>query len=183
MPASALARRDDVVQDSMGNPISGVVVYCCEQPANTHTVPPTVQQLIYSDSAGTEPIDQVRHPVQTDAYGMAYFYVIPGIYTLVYYSPQIAGLQVVLTDVIISAGTPNSINNDSSANGTIVGLINGVNTEFDLSNVPTPTDSLLLSVNGVVVTGWTISGRTANLPVAPRPGAVIAARYFLPAVG
>jgi hypothetical protein len=53
------------------------------------------------------------------------------------------------------------------------GVINGSNTDFDLSYVPEPKLWFLLNLNGVIqVPGSdvTISGRTLSYAVAPRPG-------------
>src|SRR5580698_9145591 len=107
-------RRDDYLQDSMGNPISGVSVYLLDQPAN-NTNPPTPQARIYADALGTVPIIQ---PVITDAYGHASYYAEQGLYTCLYYSPQIDGLQVVLVDQAIVPPQSNnpSWNFDSTAN-------------------------------------------------------------------
>lgn len=92
-------RRDDWVTDAMGNAISGASVYVCSQPATTSSIPPSPLVQLYADSAGVTPITQ---PVMTDGYGHAFFYVTPGTYTIVYYSPQI--LEQVLPDQTIGAG-------------------------------------------------------------------------------
>jgi hypothetical protein len=92
-------RRDDWVTDAMGNAISGASVYVCSQPATTGSIPPSPLVQLYADSAGVTPITQ---PVMTDGYGHAFFYVTPGTYTIVYYSPQI--LEQVLPDQTIGAG-------------------------------------------------------------------------------
>jgi hypothetical protein len=168
-------RRDEWVQDHMGNGVSGVFVYLCEQPATTDVYPPTPLAPIYSDSAGQNPL---TNPQQTDAYGHCSYHAATGTYTVVYWSPQIAGLQVVLPDQVITA-PPYSWNNDSSTNGTIVGVIDGVNTVFTLSGAPTPIASLVLTVNGIIQTGWTISGAVVNLAVAPHGGNTIEARYVI----
>lgn len=83
----------------MGNAISGASVYVCSQPATTGSIPPSPLVQLYADSAGVTPITQ---PVMTDGYGHAFFYVTPGTYTIVYYSPQI--LEQVLPDQTIGAG-------------------------------------------------------------------------------
>src|ERR1700761_27709 len=92
-------RRDDWVTDAMGNALSGASVYVCSQPATTGTIPPSPLVQLYADSAGVTPITQ---PVTTDGYGHAFYYVTPGTYTIVYYSPQI--LEQVLPDQTIGSG-------------------------------------------------------------------------------
>lgn len=92
-------RRDDWVTDAMGNALSGTQVYVCSQPATTTSIPPSPLVQLYSDPAGAFPITQ---PVLTDGYGHAAYYVTPGTYTVVYYSPQI--LEQVLPDQTIGAG-------------------------------------------------------------------------------
>lgn len=92
-------RRDDWVTDAMGNALSGTQVYVCSQPATTTSIPPSPLVQLYSDPAGAFPITQ---PVLTDGYGHAAYYVAPGTYTVVYYSPQI--LEQVLPDQTIGAG-------------------------------------------------------------------------------
>jgi hypothetical protein len=168
-------RRDEWVQDPMGNGVSGVFVYVCSQPANTTTNPPSPLVALFSDSAGQNPI---KNPQQTDAYGHCFYHVEAGTYTIVYYSPQIAGLQVVLTDQIITS-PPFTWENDSSSNGTITGTINGINSTFTLSGIPAPPTSLILTVNGIQQLGFSITGNTVTLAVPPRVGNIIAARYIV----
>lgn len=83
----------------MGNALSGASVYVCSQPASTTGIPPSPLVQLYSDSAGANPIAQ---PVLTDGYGHAAYYVTPGTYTVVYYSPQI--LETILPDQTIGSG-------------------------------------------------------------------------------
>jgi hypothetical protein len=175
MSSNSLNRRDEQVQDPMGNPVSGVYVYVCSQPANTTTFPPSPLIALFSDQAGQNPI---KNPQQTDAYGHVSYHTAAGTYTIVYYSPQIVGLQIVLPDQIITS-PPFTWETDSSTNGTILGVINGVNATFTLSGVPAPAASLILSVNGIVQQGFSISGAVVTLAVPPRVGSVIQARYIV----
>lgn len=92
-------RRDDWVTDAMGNALSGASVYVCSQPATTNIIPPSPLAQLYSDPNGAFPITQ---PVLTDGYGHAAYYVSPGTYTVVYYSPQIS--ETVLPDQTIGTG-------------------------------------------------------------------------------
>jgi hypothetical protein len=168
-------RRDEWVQDPMGNGVSGVFVYVCSQPANTSTFPPSPLVQLFSDSAGQ---NAIKNPQQTDAYGHTSYHVEAGTYTIVYYSSQIAGLQVVLEDQIVTS-PPFTWASDSSANGTITGAINGINVQFTLSGTQAPPTSLILTVNGIQQLGFSITGNTVTLAVPPRVGNIIAARYIV----
>jgi len=169
---SSFLRRDDWVTDALGNAISGASVYVCSQPATTNTIPPSPEVQLYADSAGVTPITQ---PVITDGYGHAFYYVAPGTYTVVYYSPQIQQLNL-LDQAIVSTGTSNW-SNDSSNAGTITGSVDGTNTVFVLSGTPLPAASLFFMVNGVFQQGFTLSGATVTLPVAPHASNVLNAIY------
>jgi hypothetical protein len=172
---STYYRRDEVVTDSMGNPLSGIEVYLCGQPASTNVTPPVPLIQLYADSAGQKPITQ---PVVTDGYGRASYYAAQGIYTCVYWSTQIAGLQVVLPDQAIVPPNPGAdFNSDSSANGTITGTIDGRNTVFTLSAAPVVPGSLIFMVNGLAQVGFTLAGAVVTLAVAPRAGDVLTAVY------
>jgi hypothetical protein len=168
-------RRDDWVTDAMGNALSGASVYVCSQPSNTSSIPPSPLVQLYSDPLGADPITQ---PVLTDGYGHAFYYTSPGAYSIIYYSPQIQ--TVILLDQLIvqPANTfATTWNNDSSNAGTISGAVNGSNVTFILSAAPTPSASLLFTINGVVQYGWTISGSTVTLAVAPHTGNILNAIY------
>ena len=85
-------RRDDWVQDALGNALSGANVWVTSQASNpahftkTGLVPPSPLVQIYGDAFGMTPLTQ---PVQTDGYGHVFYYVASGTYTITYYSPQI----------------------------------------------------------------------------------------------
>ena len=174
-----LFRRDEVVVDSMGNPISGVKIGLATQPANTEQFPPSPPVQLYSGPSST---DAIFAPPETDGNGMASYYVAqPGVYTVCYYSTQITGQQIVLVDQVISAPYNGQIfNNDSSALGTITGSINSVNTSFELSAAPTPPASLILMLNGIVQLRYSFSGTSIGLETPPNPGDVITASYIAP---
>ena len=171
-----LFRRDEVVLTDQGEPISGVSIYVCGQPANTGSIPPSPLVQLYSDPAGATLLTK---PPQTDSAGRASYYTLPGAYSIVYYSTQIAGLTVVLTDQIVASptGAVNCVN-DSSTAGTLKGVIDGSNTVYTLSATPALSTSLVLSVGGLVITGWTLSLSTVTLPYPPQPGNTIEARYY-----
>jgi hypothetical protein len=189
--ALTLYRSDHTVTDPMGNPVSGVTVYCLNQPATTTSNPPFPLAPIYADAAGTIPLDQVTaggvlpngalrpsQQVQTNAQGEASFYALPGIYTFCYYSPQMAPQTMTLVDQIVSSSTNlPQYNNDTSSNGSIIPSPNGVQLAFTLSAAPQPPSSLILALNGAVVLGYGFSGQTVVFEVAPKTTDVISATY------
>ena len=177
---STFYRRDDWVTDALGNALSGSSVYVTSQPSaggvivNGVFVPPTPQVQLYADSAGVTPITQ---PVMTDGYGHAAYYTAQGTYQVLYYSPQ---TQIVTLpgQIIVSPYNANTTwNNDSSNAGTITGAIDGSNRAFTLSATPVPSTSLTFVVNGLVQSGWAISGATVTLAVAPHSGNNLNAIY------
>jgi hypothetical protein len=100
------------------------------------------------------------------------------LYTVVYYSTQIAGRTLVLLDQMISGPTNlPSRNSDSTSTGTIKPTPNGASTAFTLSAAPTPPSSLALFVNGLLVTDYAFSVSTVIFQTAPRAGDVISAIY------
>jgi hypothetical protein len=172
---SSFFRRDEWVTDAIGQAIAGASVYVCSQPATTTTIPPGPLVQLYSDPLGANPITQ---PVITDGYGHAFYYCAQGTYTIVCSSPRIQ--QVTLLDQVISSPVApvTSWKNDSSTAGTITGTIDGVNTNFTLSALPTPFSSLILTVNGLIHAGVTVvTGNTVNVSPAPHVGNVLGAIY------
>jgi hypothetical protein len=174
-----LFRSDRWVQDALGNAIAGASVAFCSQPANTSTQPPSPLIALFADPAGDTPI---TNPLTTDGFGHAFAYMTQGTYTVVLYSPRIQ--TVVLQDQLVVAPAQNVLtawNADSSTAGTITGAINGTNVTFELSASPVPVQSLVFAVNGVLQSGYTVSGSTLTLAVAPHAGNVLSAVYQIPA--
>lgn len=160
-------RRDDWVQDAMGNAISGANVYVTSQPTNTGHVdedtglyiPPSPLVQLYADPHGMTPLAQ---PVQTDGYGHAFYYATANVYTVTYYSGQIG--QTTLLDQTIS-GAVSPINTSPPS-----GAQDGTNRVFTLPS--TPTNFLMLFSNGVLQlpgTNYVIAGAVATYAVAPQP--------------
>jgi hypothetical protein len=170
-------RRDEEVVDSMGNAVMGVQIAVASQPANTSVFPPTPSVKLFADSVGTP----LRiNPPQSDAYGRVSYYALPGVYTVCYFSPQIATptQTLVLTDQIISTETNlPSFNSDSTFNGTITPAPNGVTVGFNLSAAPAPPSSLILMVNGQVINAYAFANSTVIFETAPTAGSVITATY------
>lgn len=193
MSTLTLYRRDETLQDPMGNGVSGVQVFLCNQPTDTSVIPPTNLANVYADSTGQTLLDQVTaggvmpngalrasQQLQTDAYGMVSYYALPGVYTVCYFSPQIATptQTLVLADQIISTPTNlPSFNSDSSTNGTITPSPNGVQVGFTLSAAPAPPSSLILMVNGQVINAYAFADTTVVFETPPTSGSVITAIY------
>ncbi len=171
---SSLYRRDDWSTDGLGRALSGLQVYVCYQPADTESVPPSPLATIYSDNAGADPITQ---PVLTDGFGHSFWYAPEGSYTIVFYSPLTQ--EVVLEDqaLVPYASVTVTYKNDTSNAGSITGSINGTNRVFTLSGAPAPPNSLMFMVNGLVQAGWSLSGSTVTLAVAPHSGDILNAIY------
>jgi hypothetical protein len=173
-------RRDEVVQDTMGNGVSGVQIFVANQPANTSTFPPSPLIPLYANTAGTVTLST---PPQTDAYGHCSYYLPAGIFTIVYYSPQIAGLQVVMPDQIVAQADNNVtslFNFDTTLpGGGITGAIDGVNKLFLLSGTATPGTSLIFLINGVGVSEqYSFDGHQILFDTfAPPIGTILAAHY------
>jgi hypothetical protein len=168
-----LYRRDEEVVDHMGNPVSGVTCYLCQQPANVNLVPPSPLVPVYADPNGTQPFTSAP---QTDAYGRCAYYAPPGKYTVVYHSPQIAGQTFALTDQLIVAPATQFVN-DSTADQSITPSPNGIATGFTLSGSPNPPASLVLMLNGLVVPAYAFSGSQVVFETPPRPGDIVTATY------
>jgi hypothetical protein len=169
-----LIRRDDWITDSMGNVVTGVNVYVCTQPSNTHITPPSPLAAIYSDPLNADPITQ---PLCSDGAGHVEFYCAPSIVTIVYTSPQIQ--QVVLVDQCIvqpDGALAPQYQSDSTANGTLGSA--GFGGIYTTSATPSPVTSLIVTVNGIVQTGWSFSApRTLELAAVPQSTDVVAAVY------
>jgi hypothetical protein len=159
-------RRDDWVQSSMGQAISGANVYVTSQPTIPATfnddgyfVPPSPLVQLYADPAGRTPITQ---PVQTDGFGHAFYYAASGTYTVTYYSPQIC--ITTLPDQVIS-GLVGSVTSAGPS-----GTQDGINTVFTLPGAP--SSFLFLFVNGIFQlpgTDYILSGDTITMTIAPQP--------------
>lgn len=157
-------RRDDWVQDAMGDAISGAGVYVTSQPSNAgfinqqgSYVPPSPLVQLYADPAGTIPITQ---PVQTDGFGHAAYYTAANIYTVTYYSPQIG--QTTLPDQVIS-GVVSPITAAPPS-----GAQNGTNRVFTLPSAP--TNFLMFFLNGVLQLpgpNYSITGAIITMTLAP----------------
>jgi Pectate lyase superfamily protein len=89
------SRKDDVVFNSRGQPLSGATVRVCAATATT-TSPCTPLALIYSDVALTQAL---ANPTTSDGMGNYNFYAAPGRYVLEISGPSITTRQI--RDVIL----------------------------------------------------------------------------------
>jgi hypothetical protein len=171
-------RRDEEVQDFMGNPVMGVQIAVASQPANTSVFPPTPSVNLYADSVGTP----LTTAPQTNQDGHASYYAQPGLYTVCYFSTQIAapGQQIILTDQAITGPTNlPQFNSDTTINGTIRPGCDGVTVAFTLSAAPNPPASLKLMLNGLLVSAYAFAGSTVVLQSPPPAGSVLSATYHI----
>jgi len=172
----AYYRRDDWLQNAQGQALAGAQVYYCSQPANTGTVPPSPLVQVYADSIGTP----ATNPQITDGFGHAVAYLPAGTYTIVYVHPQM-GTIILPDQQPASIGAAPNVRLDSSAAGSISGVIDGNNRLFTLTSIPNPSGSLLLFLNGINQipgTSYTITGNTITFTNPPATGGVLVAFYF-----
>lgn len=158
----AILRRDDFVTDTQGRALSGAEVWYCSQPA-TIANPPSPLATVYSNLAGTVQ-DQ---PLITDGYGHVAVYLDNAqLYTVVVYHPLTGLLSYPDQNAGTSAATV------AVHQAVPTGAINGSNVTFTLPSAPT-TAFLFVVVNGLTLLnglGFTISGVTITLAVAPQVG-------------
>lgn len=127
----SIIRRDDTIQNALGNAIAGAKVYYLTQPANVSALTPLA--TVYSDTTGTPE----ANPQVTDGFGHAVAYMTNGqLYTIVYIYPN--GMQVVYPDQSLgdASGSPTSFS------GVPTGTIDGSNSVFTLVNGSTPLTSI-----------------------------------------
>ena len=140
----AIVRDDRYVTDAQGRALAGAQVYWCTQPATTSANPPYPLATLYTSTSGGT---QLTQPVLTDGFGHAYAYMDDSVlYTVVVWHPLFGTSPVVLPDQSVGGGgtlgwTPFS--------GTLIGAVNGTNTQFQLANGTTP-----LTVLPVQATVW-----------------------------
>lgn len=174
----AIFRRDDTVQNTLGNAISGAKVYVLTQPANVSALTPLAP--IYSDTSGTA----ASNPQITDGFGHAVEYLNDGqLYTIVYVYPN--GTQVVYPDQFVgsAAGAPLSFA------GVPTGTIDGANSQFTMVNGSTPLTAIPTQatvwlnfplINGLgyalILSGGQVKIVFAN---APQPGDSLYAQGLL----
>jgi hypothetical protein len=120
-------------------------------------------------------------PVVTDAYGRAEYYAAQGIYTCLYWSPQIAGLQVVLVDQAIvppdNTLAP-AFNQDSSAMALSLVPLTVLTKPlpYRLLRSSQMAFSWLWSM-GIVQIAFAFEGTLIVLETAPNPGSTVSAIY------
>jgi hypothetical protein len=165
----SIVRRDDTVQNTLGNAIAGAACYYLTQPTNLPALTPLAN--VYSDTTGTP----TTNPQITDGAGHAVAYLTAGVlYTVVYVYPN--GTQVVYEDQFVgtSSGAP------TPWAGVPTGPINGTNKVFTVVNGSTPLAAiptqLFATFNGIFLTlglGYTLAVVSGQLQItyanAPQP--------------
>jgi hypothetical protein len=73
-------RMDGWIKSVLGQAVAGALIYVCNQPANTASIPPSPLASIFSDPNGLVPLAQ---PIPADGFGHYDFYAAPGTYTVV----------------------------------------------------------------------------------------------------
>jgi hypothetical protein len=143
-------------------------VFVCTQPANV-VFPPTPLAAIYSDPNGLVPITQ---PLITDGFGHAYFYALPGLYTV----------------IIANGGIIQQTYPDQSLGGVGTGTSGGTALVLEVQGVPTASQLLQNLVAGPNITitadgvgNTTITGATQQTSYATAgQGYFLGAQSFAP---
>lgn len=127
----SIFRRDDTVQNTLGNAIAGAAVYVLSQPADVSTLTPLAP--VYGDSTGTP----AANPQITDGFGHTVEYLNDGqLYTVVYVYPN--GVQVIYPDQFVGSGSGAS----TPFSGVPTGTKDGTNTVFTMVNGSTPLGAI-----------------------------------------
>jgi hypothetical protein len=151
-PARAQSsRKDDIVFNSRGIPLSGATIRVCSMPASGQPCSPLAQ--IYSDSALTQAL---ANPTTTDGLGNYFFYAAPGKYMIEVSGPGITTKQipnVILPNdpstptfsTVSSTGAINafslSLTGNLTVNGSTTVLGNLASGTLNLTNQSTPPGS------------------------------------------
>lgn len=158
-------RRDDEVQNGLGQPLPNIAVTYYTQPGLTLAT-------VYGDSAGATP---ATNPQLTDGLGQAYAYLAAGTYTITYSGAQIKTLTYPDQNVAVAAS--------SSATAPVVPTPapNGVVLAFTLPFAPTNPAANMLFVSGSLAAysvAYTVTGTTINWigAVPPQTGDLL--EYF-----
>ena len=139
------SRKDDIVFNSRGIPLTGATVRVCAMPASGQ--PCTPLALIYSDSALTQAI---ANPTATDGLGNYFFYAAPGKYEIEISGPGITTKQ--LPNVILpnDPSSPNfsavsafslNLSGNLTVNGNTSVIGNLASGTLNLANQSTPPGS------------------------------------------
>jgi len=106
------SRKDDIVFNSRGIPLSGATVRVCAMPASGQPCAPLA--LIYSDAALTQAL---ANPTTTDGLGNYFFYAAPGKYEIEISGPGITTKQ--LANVILPNDPSSPTFSSLSSSGAI----------------------------------------------------------------
>jgi hypothetical protein len=123
-----IARRDDTLQNTLGQCISGAQCYFLLQPADTNALTPLAN--VYSDTAGTV----AANPQISDGFGHVVAYLTVGpLYTVVYKYPN--GFQEVYPDQLVGGGSGGGGGGISPFAAIPDGTIDGTNQTFTIPQV------------------------------------------------
>ncbi len=164
----AILRKDDWVQNAQGDALAGALVYICNQPANTGTIPPSPLATVYIDTIGTVG----PNPVITDGLGHWYAYLNSGVLYTIVITHFLLSSPIILPDQNLGSA-PASI---TLLSGIPSGAIDGTNVTFTLPFTPVVGSLVMLNYNGVTLVpglGYTISGNTITMAIAPQPGDIL----------
>lgn len=162
---STFYRRDDEVQNGLGQAMPNIAVAYYTQPGG-------VLATIYADPAGATPI---ANPQYTNGLGQTAAYMAPGLYTVVYSGSQIQTLTY--PDQPVGQGSPGA----NIPPMVPIQTPNGTLRIFTFPAIPINPGSGQLFVAGSLVSygvAYTISGATLTWigPVPPQTGDLM--EYF-----
>lgn len=127
------SRYDGIIVRANGKVVGNQFVAICTQSATVTTQPCSPLATLHSSTSG----GSLSNPVQADSFGNFHFYVLPGVYTLQSYGPQIQ-TPFVQTDISIGSIPTINVTNctDVGINGALAALpsTGGV---VDFSGCPT----------------------------------------------
>ena len=153
-------RRDDDVQNGLGEAVPNIAVTYLMQPGLTPAA-------IYSDPAGTDP---VANPQYTNGLGQTAIYAAAGLYTISYSGEQIQTLTY--PDQLIG---PGGSSGNTFTRTIPTPLPDGTVRIFTLGVTPTTPANDLFFVAGSLVpyeTAYTVAGNTVTWtgPIPPQEG-------------
>lgn len=174
-------RSDVFVKSALGPAVPGALVYVVyPQPANL-LVPPTPLASIFADSGGLVPIVQ---PLETDGFGHADWYALPGLYTVVIVN---AGkISQVYPDQSIGGVGSGSSNSTGLVAGAGIQIIGSVISTFGASSgitlqtkgIPNVVQNLLnLTSSDLSVTLTDLGNGSVNLQVPTSPPPSLSALF------
>lgn len=138
-------RYQSQIQVATGYALDGVLIYVCNQPAVTNVIPPLPLATLFTDASGSV---QASNPAISDGNGNFYFYVDPGIYTLVIYDTLQRIPTLIIPDVLITAA--------GAGSGTVTSVAMTVPAELTIAGSPITSSGTLAvdKANQSALTVW-----------------------------